>query len=620
MPITGWKVVGTKNYLMRLTFENDTVTEGDLSLTFAPTISTTVSYVAGKVGQAGSILGGGSLDWYQYEEGGSDSIPKIVGNDKTIAFWAKMPGTYTYSPSFRIEVYEDIFVPPDDYTWHHVLVEASSSDGMITFEYMMDGYTYSNVFHFVDMRDDAWHHYAISFNNSTEVITCYVDGVAVGTMPFYPNDQTLEYSNINIDTASLTATSFDEFTVFNTPMAQTQVAEEMARRVPSGSLVRAGREKAVDGSSLSMPIAKWRVKKTSAPTPVSEFQPWEGYPDSPDLLSAYPYQFIFSTADVKLITSSYPMYVLVSGSNYAIWAKGDIRIRTYAAGAWSSPSSWTEPSYYDIFTTTPGPISGIEANTDIYSGTTLTAVYFAKTTPELSPSVFVEPDTSDLFFYYKFDRTTTDGGPFGLDLNVLPANSFRYDEGKQGAAFCKVSSSNQAVRYLSQSIPAENFTKSLCGYNATVCFWLKSMGAGNEILYYRERQTGTEEPEFSTNRFFVDSNDDGTLWISSEINGEWYDFYGVLGGADGEWHFVALIWDADNLLFSAMVDDTKLSQPFVPYNFTSANLYELVFEYGTAFETRIDEYHQYSRVLSDAELYALSHDTSGVSTTLVRLQ
>lgn len=119
--------------------------------------------------------------------------------------------------------------------------------------------------------------------------------------------------------------------------------------------------------------------------PAPDYQPWDGYPDSPVLTADYPYQVIF---DVNYNYPEYSNFLFVSKdklSHSLVDSNSRHELRTsndqiggkrydLIDGVWVFNSNTIAITYrvdYGILH---------ETNSDIYTDATLTTVYFAKTT------------------------------------------------------------------------------------------------------------------------------------------------------------------------------------------------------------------------------------------------
>lgn len=111
-------------------------------------------------------------------------------------------------------------------------------------------------------------------------------------------------------------------------------------------------------------------------TAASLYQNWTGYPQSPELTSAYPYQVIARTNDDTkiLIISSTKMYFdgLYINTTQSQNAKAYLYNGTSWGGVWQTFTSlntlWGAPIF-------------VQANSILYSDSGLATTYFAKTTP-----------------------------------------------------------------------------------------------------------------------------------------------------------------------------------------------------------------------------------------------
>lgn len=106
--------------------------------------------------------------------------------------------------------------------------------------------------------------------------------------------------------------------------------------------------------------------------PVSLYQEWDSYPDSPLLTTDYPYQFLFDHGGVKkLVLAKYKCFRYNSTSNIYIQPY-DLTSVLYTL----SGDTWTLVGNYNTYAYT----TLLQANNDIYTNNTYTTVYFAKTT------------------------------------------------------------------------------------------------------------------------------------------------------------------------------------------------------------------------------------------------
>ena len=103
-------------------------------------------------------------------------------------------------------------------------------------------------------------------------------------------------------------------------------------------------------------------------TSTSPYQQWAGFPDSPASIEDYPYQFIQFSLLLYCSTSPY----FVSGDSTYTSAYSIVYQLTN--GQWEL-INYSYPPYYNF---AKGTID--ESNNDIYTDSTLTTVYFAKTT------------------------------------------------------------------------------------------------------------------------------------------------------------------------------------------------------------------------------------------------
>ncbi|MFA5305982.1 MAG: hypothetical protein WC365_00895 [Candidatus Babeliales bacterium] len=103
-----------------------------------------------------------------------------------------------------------------------------------------------------------------------------------------------------------------------------------------------------------------------------DYQPWTTYPDSPVLTSLYPYQVIFSAgANIRLVVNSAPWYYNFSGDTQVKSASVG-KLYQLNTGVWEYISDADNYSYTTL----------LQANADVYDSSSLTTVFFAKTTTD----------------------------------------------------------------------------------------------------------------------------------------------------------------------------------------------------------------------------------------------
>lgn len=115
----------------------------------------------------------------------------------------------------------------------------------------------------------------------------------------------------------------------------------------------------------------------------SAYQQWSGYPQSPLLTSSFAHQAIYYAAgDSKLYASSAPMYIWRSAAlDGYVQSAQNIKIYRLVSGSWSSymgDSTSQILSNGAYFEHTGNEFK--RANNPIYTNSSLTTVYFAKTT------------------------------------------------------------------------------------------------------------------------------------------------------------------------------------------------------------------------------------------------
>lgn len=117
---------------------------------------------------------------------------------------------------------------------------------------------------------------------------------------------------------------------------------------------------------------------TTLSTP--DYQQWAAYPESPVLTADYPYQFVGYEQNLyyKLYASATSFYYTRTASSSVYFDNNTgviIKRWLYSASIWSAQSNLTGE----------GAVQNgggfIEANNDIYTDSSRTTVYFAKTTP-----------------------------------------------------------------------------------------------------------------------------------------------------------------------------------------------------------------------------------------------
>lgn len=115
-----------------------------------------------------------------------------------------------------------------------------------------------------------------------------------------------------------------------------------------------------------------------------EYQKWSGYPDSPILTSAYPYQWFTQYAGNKYLFVSTGKFYLNSGDGSINSTTSVIKQYTYSGSAWAFSQDRTSiASAYDpVVTGQP-----TQANNIIYTNSSLTTTYFAKNTPITSTAI-----------------------------------------------------------------------------------------------------------------------------------------------------------------------------------------------------------------------------------------
>lgn len=114
------------------------------------------------------------------------------------------------------------------------------------------------------------------------------------------------------------------------------------------------------------------TSETTQTNSVSDYQPWENYPDSPVLTEDYPYQVVFDYAGGKRLW--------VTTEPFSLYSANELRIKTFGATPniyyILNAGGWLLIGAYNVQTFTTLE----ETNNDIYTDTTLSSVYFAKTT------------------------------------------------------------------------------------------------------------------------------------------------------------------------------------------------------------------------------------------------
>lgn len=153
------------------------------------------------------------------------------------------------------------------------------------------------------------------------------------------------------------------------------------------------------------------------------YQEWSGYPDSPDLTSAYPYQAIYYSQNYN---STYRML-----STSPLWKESNLlkgvagtKVSMFYAGAW-------EP--LENLTTQGQTILIYEANNPIYTDATLTTVHFAQTTPPAPASEIQVTNRLNQPIYWLDDTHvgTT------LDVTAYPVMRYVYN-GPEGKGVVKL--------------------------------------------------------------------------------------------------------------------------------------------------------------------------------------
>ena len=128
--------------------------------------------------------------------------------------------------------------------------------------------------------------------------------------------------------------------------------------------------------------------------PSSEIQEWSGYPDSPDSLATYPWQFIvINPANKKTwlycIGSNaenlkfyyYPLYGTIIPSS--TWNGEDCYYSSHYldSGTWIFQDRKPPGTYNSAVFGVDDGVNGVkESNTDIYTDNTYANIWFAKTT------------------------------------------------------------------------------------------------------------------------------------------------------------------------------------------------------------------------------------------------
>ncbi len=122
--------------------------------------------------------------------------------------------------------------------------------------------------------------------------------------------------------------------------------------------------------------------ETTDEAAIPDYQQWASYPDSPVLTSSFPYQAIWysPTAGVNyrigLIASTHKIYknssTICGGGNTT-----NTKIYLMPVGG----SNWGSANPFGFYQYAAGDMEMKEANYDVYEDSTLTTVYFAKTTP-----------------------------------------------------------------------------------------------------------------------------------------------------------------------------------------------------------------------------------------------
>lgn len=104
----------------------------------------------------------------------------------------------------------------------------------------------------------------------------------------------------------------------------------------------------------------------------TSYQQWENYPDSPVLTEDYPYQVVFDYAGGKKLW--------VTTAPFSLYSANELRIKTFGVTPniyyELNAGDWLQIGAYNVQTFTTLE----EANNDIYTDSTLSTVYFAKTT------------------------------------------------------------------------------------------------------------------------------------------------------------------------------------------------------------------------------------------------
>ena len=137
-----------------------------------------------------------------------------------------------------------------------------------------------------------------------------------------------------------------------------------------------------------------------------DYQEWENYPDSPDLTSSYPYQFII----YNTYYHRYDLYVSMGklyeseSSPGLIYASGNVNIYKYINDSWEF--------WFSENGSAPGLIENVvENNAPIYTDSTCTTVLVPKTTvgeTSLTIDTITQPTTTTYQFNIAETLTLTD--------------------------------------------------------------------------------------------------------------------------------------------------------------------------------------------------------------------
>jgi hypothetical protein len=139
------------------------------------------------------------------------------------------------------------------------------------------------------------------------------------------------------------------------------------------------------GKTLKIGFSKslYSIAASGGSAPVSEYQEWDGYPDSPRLTTEYPYQCVYSLAGIYyLIISGDPFYKVYTGGKYRLLTSATTT--AYGYYITTKGNAWIDnfgpyDDYAELVVATNDFIFE-EANNDIYGEIELSTVVFAKTT------------------------------------------------------------------------------------------------------------------------------------------------------------------------------------------------------------------------------------------------